>query len=141
MFTVSKLAEAAGVGPDTVRYYERQGLIPPAERTAAGYRVYDQAMVRRLRFIRGSQRFGLRLREIKGLLEVMDRGLCPCGHASDLLTSRIAEVDQQIAELKDLRRDLARLSEDVGPDKCAPGVWPCEQEFVQAGGGDGDGTA
>ena len=141
MLTVSKLAEAAGVRPDTVRYYEKQGLIPLAERTAAGYRMYDRSMVRRLRFIRGSQRFGLRLREIKGLLEVMDRGLCPCGHASDLLTTRIAEVDQQIAELKDLRGELARLSEDVGPDKCAPGVWPCEQEFVQAGGGDRDGSA
>ena len=140
MLTVSRLAEAAGVAPDTVRYYERKGLIPPPERTAAGYRIYDEAIVRRLRFIRGSQQFGLRLREIRGLLEVLDRGLCPCGHASDLLTSRIAEVDQQIAELKEMRRALTRLSDEVGPDTCTPGVWPCEEEFVQAGGGDGDGS-
>lgn len=141
MLTISKLAEAAGVTPDTVRYYEREGLLPEAIRTASGYRVYDEAAVRRLRFIRGSQRFGLRLREIKGLLEVMDRGLCPCGHASDLVTARIAEIDEQIAELRELRRDLVRLSDEVSPDKCAPGVWPCEQEFVQAGGGDRRGTA
>jgi DNA-binding transcriptional MerR regulator len=140
MFTVSRLAEAAGVAPDTIRYYEREGLIPPPERTASGYRVYDEGAVRRLRFIRGSQRFGLRLKEIKGLLEVMDRGLCPCGHASDLLTGRIAEIDRQLAELRGLRRDLVRLSEDVGPDRCTPGVWPCEEEFVLAGGGDGDGS-
>jgi DNA-binding transcriptional MerR regulator len=140
MFTVSRLAEAAGVAPDTIRYYEREGLIPPPERTASGYRVYDEGAVRRLRFIRGSQRFGLRLKEIKGLLEVIDRGLCPCGHASDLLTGRIAEIDRQLAELRGLRRDLVRLSEDVGPDRCTPGVWPCEEEFVLAGGGDGDGS-
>ena len=140
MLTVSRLAEAAGVAPDTVRYYERKGLIPPPERTAAGYRIYDEAVVRRLRFIRGSQRFGLRLREIRGLLDVLDRGLCPCGHASDLLTSRIAEVDQQIAELKEMRRELSRLSEEVGPDTCTPGVWPCEEEFVEAGGGECRGT-
>ena len=138
MLTVSKLAKMVGVGPDTIRYYEREGLIPEAERTESGYRVYDEGAVRRLRFIRGSQRFGLRLKEIKGLLEVMDRGLCPCGHASDLVTARIAEIDQQIAELRVLRGDLARLSEDVGPDKCTPGVWPCEQELIQVGGGEDD---
>jgi DNA-binding transcriptional MerR regulator len=141
VLTVSKLAKAAGVRPDTVRFYEREGLLPPAQRTAAGYRMYGQDMVRRLRFIRGSQRFGLRLREIRGLLEVLDKGLCPCGHASDLLDSRVAEMDRQIAELRELRRDLVRLREEVGPGKCVPGVWPCEQEFVQAGGGDEDGTA
>jgi DNA-binding transcriptional MerR regulator len=139
MLTVSKLAERVGVRPDTIRYYEREGLIPQARRTASGYRIYDEGAVRRLRFIRGSQRFGLRLKEIRGLLEVMDRGLCPCGHASDLVTARIAELDRQIAELRGLRRDLAQLSEDVGPDRCTPGVWPCEQEFIQVGGGDGDG--
>lgn len=139
MLTVSRLAEAVGVGPDTIRYYERQGLIPEAERTPSGYRVFGDEAVRRLRFIRGSQRFGLRLREIKGLLEIIDEGLCPCGHASDLIAARMAEIDQQIAELKVLRADLAGLSEDVGPDRCSPGAWPCEREFIQAGGGDGDG--
>jgi DNA-binding transcriptional MerR regulator len=104
MLTVSKLAKMVGVGPDTIRYYEREGLIPEAERTESGYRVYDEGAVRRLRFIRGSQRFGLRLKEIKGLLEVMDRGLCPCGHASDLVTARIAEIDQQIGELRRSRQ-------------------------------------
>jgi DNA-binding transcriptional MerR regulator len=139
MLTVSKVAEAVGVRPDTIRYYEREGLIPEAERTLAGYRVYDEETIRRLRFIRGSQQFGLRLKEIKGLLEVMDRGLCPCGHASDLVTDRIAEIDQQVSDLRALRSALVHVSENVGPEKCTPGVWPCEQEFVQAGGGDGDG--
>jgi MerR family transcriptional regulator, mercuric resistance operon regulatory protein len=136
MLTVSKVAKAAGVRPDTIRYYERQGLVPKPERTPGGYRAYDEDAVRRVRFIRGSQRFGLRLKEIKGLLEVIDKGLCPCGHASDLITARMAEIEQQIEELRELRGELARLSGDVGPDGCTPGVWPCEQAFVQGGGGD-----
>ncbi len=136
LLSIGEVSRRSGFATSALRYYEREGLIPEAERTASGYRVYDEGIVQRLRFIRGSQRIGLRLREIKGLLEVMDRGLCPCGHASDLVTARIAELDQQIAELGALRSDLARLSEDVGPDRCTPGVWPCEQEFIQRGGGD-----
>ena len=139
MLTVSKVAEAAGVRPDTIRYYERQGLIPAAERTPGGYRTFDEDRMRRIRFIRGSQRFGLSLREIKGLLEVIDRGLCPCGHASDLISRRLAEVDDQIRELRELRGELARINDEVGPEQCTPGVWPCEREFVEAGGGDGRG--
>ncbi len=140
MLTVSKLAERVGVRADTIRYYEREGLIPRAERTPSGYRMFEESAVRRLRFIRGSQRFGLRLSEIKGLLDVMDRGLCPCGHASELLTARIAEIDRQIAELRELRRDLGRVTDEVGPDRCTPGVWPCEEELVKIGGGDRDGS-
>jgi DNA-binding transcriptional MerR regulator len=138
VLTISKVAREAGVAPDTVRYYEREGLIPPPARTSGGYRIYGEETIRRLRFIRGSQRFGLRLRDVKALLDVIDRGACPCGHASELVRSRLAEVDQQLADLRTLRADLVRLSEDLGPETCTPGVWPCEQQLVQVGGGDGN---
>ena len=59
--TVSKLAEEAGTSPDTVRYYERIGLLPETERSASGYRLYGDEAVERLRFIKRAQRFGLRL--------------------------------------------------------------------------------
>jgi DNA-binding transcriptional MerR regulator len=78
--TVSTLADQAGLSADTVRYYERVGLLPPAARSPAGYRLYDQDAVGRLRLIKGAQRAGLRLREIGELLQVADRGQCPCGH-------------------------------------------------------------
>ena len=58
--TVSGLAEQAGISADTVRYYERLGLLPPPARTPAGYRQYDESAARRLRFIKGAQRVGLR---------------------------------------------------------------------------------
>ena len=140
MLTVSRLADAAGVRADTVRYYERKGLLPAPHRTPSGYRVYDEQALRRLRFIRGSQRLGLRLRDIRGLLEVIDRGLCPCGHASALLDERLEEIDRQLEELTALRAELTRVAQHVGPDSCTPGVWPCEKELIQLGGGDGRGA-
>ncbi|MGH2580865.1 MAG: MerR family transcriptional regulator [Actinomycetota bacterium] len=95
--TVAKLAVEASVRPDTVRYYERAGLLPAAPRSPSGYRLYGEEAVDRLRFIirfiKGVQSFGLRLREVRALLEVMDRGLCPCGHTEALVRSRIAELD------------------------------------------------
>jgi DNA-binding transcriptional MerR regulator len=78
--TVSTLARQVGVGPDTIRYYERVGLLPTPTRTPAGYRRYDDDIADRVRFIKGAQRLGLRLREIAELLQVRDRGGCPCGH-------------------------------------------------------------
>jgi DNA-binding transcriptional MerR regulator len=86
--TVSALADQAGLSPDTVRYYERVGLLPEPARSAAGYRLYDQAAVGRLRLIKGAQRAGLRLREIGELLQVADQGQCPCGHTETLLRQR-----------------------------------------------------
>ncbi|HWC31551.1 MAG TPA: heavy metal-responsive transcriptional regulator [Actinomycetota bacterium] len=139
MLTVSRLARSAGVRPDTIRYYDREGLLPVATRTPSGYRVYEEDAVRRLRFIRGSQRLGLRLREIKGLLAVIDRGTCPCGHARAVLDERLAEIDRQLAQLSAMRAELVRVSEKVGPDTCTPGVWPCEEELIEVGGGDASG--
>jgi DNA-binding transcriptional MerR regulator len=107
--TVSDLANRVGVSSDAVRYYERLGLLAPPERSAAGYRRYDQRTVQRLRFVKGAQRVGLRLREIAELLEVVDRGQCPCGHTEALLRERLAEVDAELARLGALRAELARL--------------------------------
>ncbi len=64
---VAELAAEVGVSPDTVRYYERAGLLAPPPRTASGYRVYPPETVDRLQFIQGCQRFGLRLKEIAEL--------------------------------------------------------------------------
>jgi DNA-binding transcriptional MerR regulator len=131
--TVSMLAERAGTSPDTIRYYERLGLLPPPARTAAGYRQYDAAATDQVRFIKGAQRFGLRLREIGELLAVRDRGACPCGHAEALVRRRIAEVDAEIARLGDLREELAQLAADCAGARPDPaGSWPCEVQFIDA---------
>jgi DNA-binding transcriptional MerR regulator len=96
---VAELAGAVGVAPDTIRYYERAGLLPPPARTSAGYRAYDPGAVDRLRFIQGAQRLGLRLRDIRDLLAIRDTGVCPCEPAEQLLRRRLAELDAEIARL------------------------------------------
>jgi MerR family transcriptional regulator, mercuric resistance operon regulatory protein len=138
--SVSGLAARVGISPDAVRYYERLGVLPRPARSAAGYRRYDQGAVERLRFVKGAQRVGLRLREIGELLEVMDRGQCPCGHTEALLRQRLAEVDDQLVRLAVLRAELARLlerPERAGSADTAKGWW-CVQAFSHEGGG-GDG--
>ncbi|HYY77601.1 MAG TPA: heavy metal-responsive transcriptional regulator [Actinomycetes bacterium] len=117
--TVSALADQAGLSPDTVRYYERVGLLPAPARSAAGYRLYDQAAVGRLRLIKGAQRAGLRLREIGELLQVADRGRCPCGHTETLLRQRLAEVRAELERLRGLEGELTRLLERY-PDPACP---------------------
>ena len=136
--TVSKLAREVGLTADTVRYYEKAGLLPAPARTPAGYRVYHEDDVERLRFIRGAQRIGLRLREIKELLDIRDRGLCPCGHTEDLLRGRVSEIDAEITRLQETKSDLIAFTQRFNAIDCPEGVdpWPCAKEFVAAADGD-----
>jgi DNA-binding transcriptional MerR regulator len=132
---ISAVASEAGVSPDTLRYYERLGLLTPPERTATGYRRYAPSAARRVRFIKGAQRMGLRLREVKELLDVRDRGACPCGHARDLLEQRLTQVGEEIRHLQALRRELRTMLAEFHecPDQPA-GHWWCEAEFTRRGG-------
>jgi DNA-binding transcriptional MerR regulator len=107
--TISALAGSLGLSADTLRYYERLGLLPRAERTAAGYRLYGDDAVERLNFICAGKRMGLRLADIKELLDVRDRGQCPCGHTQDLVTRRLAEVGTEIQQLSAVRKQLLDL--------------------------------
>ena len=106
---VAELAAAVGVSPDTIRYYEKAGLLPAPARTASGYRVYETSMVERLRFVQGAQRLGLRLKDIADLLAVRDTGECPCEPAEQLLRRRMAEVDVEITRLVTLREQMASM--------------------------------
>ena len=97
--TVGQLAARAGVRADTIRYYERAGLLPEPSRTDGDHRRYGPADLDRMLFIRGAQRLGLRLAEIRELLAVRDTGVCPCGPAETLLSEHIGEIDREIARL------------------------------------------
>jgi DNA-binding transcriptional MerR regulator len=123
---VAELAEAVGVRPDTVRYYERIGLLPAPARTAAGYRAYDPSAVDRLRFIQGAQRIGLRLSDIADLLAVRDTGVCPCEPAEQLLRRRLDDLDTEMARLTALRADMVAMLGALPSAECpppAPGTW------------------
>ena len=127
--TISALASSVGLKPDTVRYYERVGLLPPAPRSPAGYRLYGEEATERLRFIRGAQGVGLRLADIKELLEVRDRGQCPCRRTDVLVRRRLAEVEAEMARLRERRRQLVDLRTRNGA---------CLEALPPLGGGGSD---
>ncbi|MDP8938297.1 MAG: heavy metal-responsive transcriptional regulator [Actinomycetota bacterium] len=120
--TVSRLADRVGTSPDTVRYYERIGLLPEPDRSASGYRVYDDDAVERVQFIKHAQRFGLRLDEIAELLEIREQGLCPCGHTRRLLERRLVQLDDDMAAMARLRGDIAHMLEALPPRSGGDGV-------------------
>ncbi len=109
---IGELASAAGVSTDTVRYYERLGLLPGASRSRAGYRLYTNADVERLRFVKQAQAFGFSLDEIKELLPGREAGLSECRRVRDLVGSKLEEIDARLAELRAFRRLLAAYFEE-----------------------------
>jgi DNA-binding transcriptional MerR regulator len=133
--SVSELAHRATVRADTIRYYERVGLLVPARRTAAGHRRYGEEAVDRLLFIRGAQRLGLRLREIRELVSVRETGVCPCEPAEVLLRQKITEIEDEIARLSALHRDLISMADQLPWGECpdpAPGTWcPPARNFTR----------
>ncbi|WP_395647030.1 MerR family DNA-binding protein [Terricaulis sp.] len=106
--TIARLAEAAGVGVETVRYYQRRGLMPsPKPRPGQSIRTYDEGHVERLVFIRRAQSAGFSLEEIGELLK-LDRG-DDRSRVRELARERLAALDAKIAELEDAKQCLSRL--------------------------------
>jgi DNA-binding transcriptional MerR regulator len=106
--TIGEVARRASVTPDTIRYYERVGLLPKPPRTAAGYRQYGTGIVHRLAVVRNAQRFGFSLNEIAGFLRVRDAGGKPCHDVRAGAQRLLQAVDQQIAALTRARREMRR---------------------------------
>ena len=129
--TISELATRAGLTPDTLRYYQKIGLLPPPARSQAGYRLFEDESLDRLNFIKSAQRVGLKLADIGQLLEVMDNGLCPCGHTERLLHSRLDEVDKEIARLTALRAAMVNTLESCPADCSDLSCWPCGTNTIE----------
>ncbi|MDP9020588.1 MAG: heavy metal-responsive transcriptional regulator [Actinomycetota bacterium] len=130
--TVSKLASQVGTSTDTLRYYERIGLLPEPDRSPAGYRLYGHDAADRVRFIKRAQRFGLRLEEIGELLQIRERGLCPCGRTKRLLEERVAELSEEMAALQRLRDDIQQMLDEHLPGADGDG-WQCGSSLIQVG--------
>jgi DNA-binding transcriptional MerR regulator len=97
--SIGTVACKAGVTPDTIRYYERLGLLPKPARTPAGYREYSESIVKRLTLIRNAQQFGFALREIASFLHVRETGGTPCHDVRSAAEHKLAAVDRQISDL------------------------------------------
>jgi Zn(II)-responsive transcriptional regulator len=104
---IGQLAKRAGVAIDTVRYYERNQLLAPADRLASGYRRYGEAELKRLRFIRRAKALGFTLEDIRGLLSLSDeRNVAKVKRAAE---TKLTDIEQRIAELQRIRKGLRTL--------------------------------
>ena len=106
-FTIGELARAAGVPTSTVRYYEREGILRPAGRSASNYRLYSEDDVERLRFIRAAQATGFRLEDVTQLLRP-----APCRRVQELIEARLENVTARMRDLRHVQRVL-RASLDL----------------------------
>ena len=107
---IGELAARTDVPAKTIRYYEAIGVLPPANRTPAGYRDYTDDAATRLRFIRTAQSVGLTLGEIREVLAFRDRGETPCQHVTSLIEQHATDLAERIATLQAMRQDLERLA-------------------------------
>lgn len=106
-FTIGKLANATGINIETIRYYERAGLIEPPARTEGNYRAYGEADVTRLRFVKRTRDLGFTLQQVRALLSISGQRDRDCGTVDAIAIEHLTEVDRKIADLMALRRELA----------------------------------
>jgi MerR family transcriptional regulator, mercuric resistance operon regulatory protein len=105
--TIGRFAAAAGVNFETVRYYERIGLMPPPARTASGHRAYEAAHVRRLAFIRRARELGFSIEDIRALLALADPSRVSCSEVREIARTHLVEVRAKLADLARLEGILA----------------------------------
>ena len=114
---ISQLAKAVGVSTDTVRYYEKQGLISAPQRQANGYRRYTDTHVDLVRFVRGAQALGFSLAEIRAILPQVVQGTLGRSEIEQQLKAKMAQIDAHMAQLKTLKKELAATFSAL---RCAP---------------------
>lgn len=118
----SEVAKAAGVNLQTIRFYEREGLLPAPKRTLSGYRQYSDEAVRIIRFIKRAQELGFTLREAKELLKLRSAGPRRAGAARLAAESKLEDIDEKIRDLNAMRAALSSLVETCA---CAGGPVSC----------------
>lgn len=106
---IGELAEATGTPVETIRFYEREGLLPPPRRSDNNYRSYDVTHAGRLAFIRQCRNLDMTLDEVRTLLRLRDAAPADCGEVDAVLDEHIGHVAERIRELRALQRDLRRL--------------------------------
>lgn len=128
--TIGRVASSAGVAIDTIRFYEREGLLPAPRRRPSGYREYDQDAVSRLRFIRRAKDLGFTLEEIRDLLALSSDRHGGVGGVRERAAARLKAIDERIAELQRVRAGLSELV-DACPGHGAPEDCPILKALVE----------
>ena len=117
--TIGQVAAQTGVNLETVRYYERAGLLPPPPRTGGGHRQYGDEHVKRLTFIRRGRELGFSLDEIRALLRLAEERDRPCAEVRDLAIGHLKDIRAKIADLRAMEKALQEMVR-----RCADGTLP-----------------
>ncbi len=109
-FTIGSLSKGTGCKIETIRYYERIGLLPEPPRSQGGHRLYEEAHLKRLTFIRRSRELGFTLQEVRGLLRLVDGGEYSCAEVKALTLDHVAELRRKLADLRKVKRVLEEMA-------------------------------
>ncbi|NNF64761.1 MAG: heavy metal-responsive transcriptional regulator [Acidimicrobiia bacterium] len=118
---IGELSQRTGVSTKTIRFYEDQGVLPPADRAPNGYRDYPEDAVDRLRFVKDAQSTGLTLTEISAILDLRRQGDSTCEHVVDLLEGHLSGLERHIERLQRTKAQLVALTErarSLDPAEC-----------------------
>lgn len=114
ILTIGHLARETGTKVETIRFYEKSGLLPAPSRTDGNYRSYDEAHRNRLSFIRRARELGFSLDQVRTLLTLSDERGQPCAAVDAIATEHRAEVERKIADLQSLKAELDRMIDQCG---------------------------
>ena len=106
---IGEIAKRSGIGIETIRYYEREGLLPEPERRPSGYRQYDESTVERLEYIRRAKELGFTLAEIRELLELSFAAHAGCDHIRQRAEAKVADIEGKIRSLQQMKRSLGKI--------------------------------
>ena len=130
-YSIGQLAKAARVNPQTLRFYERKGILKPTNRLESKYRVYDSESLKRLRFIKQAQSMGFSLDEIQSLLNLRVRSVHRCDQVRAKAEAKLRDVRTKISQLKKLENTLTKLVSDCESrvvSECCPILEKMEAE-------------
>lgn len=131
----STLAERGGVNLQTIRYYEREGLLPKPPRLKSGYRVFPETAVQRVRFIKRAQELGFQLSEVRELLSIQLDPAKECSDVQRLAKAKVEDIEARIRTLQSMRRVLSNLADacpGCGPSSECPILESIEAKDVSA---------
>ena len=114
---IGELAKVTGTKAETIRYYEREGILPPADRTDSNYRDYSQDHLAALTFVRRARALGFSMAQVRELLALSDHDEKPCENVDNLVKAQLLEVERKISDLSPLRDELMQLSRSCQSDR------------------------
>ncbi len=118
---IGEVSQSSGIGIEALRFYERSGLLGKPHRSMSGYRLYDEGVLERLKFIKKAQTLGFSLDEIGRIIKDASSGASPCDDVREIVRCRLTELDERMREMRRYRKELAQTLEEWDKVGRAPG--------------------